>query len=63
MFLSEVGLCWWAGLEDGITTPVQEALTEEQTISSPVSQAFIKSLPSTCLCLAPQFSVLSLAGN
>jgi len=68
-------------VEDGITPPscplggelvaitVQEALTEKQTISSLVSQAFVRSLPSTCLCPlsacpAPQVScVLSLASN
>ena len=32
-------------------TAVQEDLTEKQTISSPMSQAFVRSLPSTCLCL------------
>ena len=58
MFLSEVHCANGSGVEDGTTLPshlwgrvleslaVQEVLTEKQTISSPVSQAFIRSLPS-----------------
>ena len=33
-----------------VPSAIQEALTKGQTISPPVSQAFIRSLPSPCLC-------------
>lgn len=50
------------GVEDGVTRDsrpsggkliapdVQEAITENQKFSPAVSQAFIRSVPSTCLC-------------
>lgn len=60
---AEVLLCWWVGVENGITlasrasggelapTGVQETLTENRTSSPPLSQASVRLLPSACLCL------------
>lgn len=63
VFLSEVQPFWWSGGGrwcnppsppwggEIMATAIQKTLTEKQTISSPVSQVFIRSLLSTYLCL------------